>query len=623
MKRPIRFFQPLIVGFLFFMVFDLSAQKTADSLLTVVNHSEGETKYNALKALSKLYRPTDPEKSLKYAEQLKMQAAAMHNRSLEAEAMIQMVFPMIAMQQNRKCILLLQETIQIYDSLGDLAGKARATNNLGAAWSQHGSMDNALACYLEVLAYYKSKGDSNNIAKVYMNLGLVYDRLKKYELGYDAAIKARDIFAATKDRQMAASASVNIGLSLTSLQRYKESIDYFTKALKFYEADSNLFGIAVTTTNMAKMYKAAGDFRNAGIWYARSLPYIRMISNKWAEASLFYDLAEMDREKGNWNQALTNLTTATRINNEAGDQQLQMQLFEAYYRVYDTLGQAAQALAYFKKYVAVHDTLASVEKSNRIEELTIRLELFQKNEENSLLKRDVKASKLRLQMLIAFIFTILLTAFLIIRLQMSKHRNLELKNKQTELDKQLKEVEMQKLLVDLQLTDQALASQTRQKLVLEEMNRIELEKVHVDVQMKEQELVFQTLLRLDLTQVNRSVQEKLLPFQSKFPSRAIQNEFLQILKELTRDSEKDPLADFEVMFTQLHKSFIDNLMTRCSTLSRVELQVCSLLRVNLSTKDIARLMNISLGSVDMCRHRIRQKLGLDQTDNLSAFLVTL
>ncbi|MEI6062118.1 MAG: tetratricopeptide repeat protein [Bacteroidota bacterium] len=601
----------------------MTAQAAADSLLNVVKHADGEAKFNALKALSKLYRSTDPEKSLKFAEEEKMQAVAMHNRSLEAEAMIQMVFPMITMQQNRKCIILLQECIQIYDSLGDMAGKARATNNLGAAWSQHGSMDNALACYLEVLTYYKSKGDSNNIAKVYMNLGLVYDRLKKYELGYDAAIKARDIFVSTKDNQMVASTSVNIGLSLTSLRRYKESMDYFSKALDFYEVDSNRFGIAVTTTNIAKMYKAAGDFRNARTWYNRSLPYIRMISNKWAEASLFYDLAEMDREKGNWDKALTNLATATHINNEAGDQQLQMQLFEAYYRVYDTLGQATQALAYFKKYISLHDTLASVEKSNRIEELTIRLELFQKNEENSLLKQDIKASKLRLQLLIGLIFVILLTAFLIIRLQMFKRRNLELKNKQTELDKQLKDVEMQKLLVDLQLTDQALASQTRQKLVLEEMNRIELEKVQVEVQMKEQELVFQTLLRLDLTQVNRSVQEKLLPFQNKFPSKTNQNEFLQVLKELTRDSEKDPLSDFEVMFTQLHKSFIDNLMTRCSTLSRVELQVCSLLRVNLSTKDISRLLNISIGSVDMSRHRIRQKLGLDQTDNLTAFLVTL
>ena len=368
-----------LIAFLCCSPFNLAAQPSADSLLNVVKHADGEAKFNALKALSKFYRPTDPEKSLKFGEDLKLQAIAMHSRSLEAEAMIQMIFPMITMQQNRRCIILLQECIQIYDSLGDMAGKAKATNNLGAAWSQNGSMDNALSCYLEVLSYYKKKNDLNNLARVYMNLGLVYDRLKKYKLAYDAALKARDIFVLQKDNQMVASISVNIGLSLTSLRRYKESMDYFTKALNFYNADSNRFGIAITTTNIAKMYKSSGDFRNARIWYTKSLPYIRMISNKWAEASLYYDLAEMDRAKGKWEQALTNLSTANQINNEAGDQQLQMQLFEAYYSVYDTLGQAGQALAYFKKYVTLHDTLTSVEKSKRIEELSIRLELVQKN----------------------------------------------------------------------------------------------------------------------------------------------------------------------------------------------------------------------------------------------------
>jgi DNA-binding CsgD family transcriptional regulator/cell division protein FtsL len=330
-----------------------------------------------------------------------------------------------------------------------------------------------------------------------------------------------------------------------------------------------------------------------------------MISNKWAEASLYFDLAEMDLAQGNWNQALTNLTTATLINQEAGDQQLQMQLFEAYYKVYDTLGQARQALAYFKKYVTLHDTLTSVEKSKRIEELSIRLELLQKNEENLLLKQDIKDQKLRQWILTGVFLFGLLICVLIIVILAQKRKNLILKKSQAEQEKHLLEIEFENIRMDKKLKED------------------ELEKSQIEVQMKEQELVFQTLLRLDLTQLNRSLQEKLLPFQHKFSSKAHQNEFLMALKELTRDAEKDPLADFEFMFSQLHKSFIDNLMARCSTLSRVELQVCSLLRINLSTKDIARLLNISLGSVDMCRHRIRQKLGLDQKDNLTSLLITL
>ena len=596
---------------IFFIVFlccstlKISAQPLVDSLLNVVNHDDGEAKFNALKALSKLYRPTDPEKSLKFAEQLKMQAVAMHNRSLEAEAMIQMIFPMITMQQNRKSIILLQECLLIYDSLGDLAGKARATNNLGAAWSQNGSMDNALSCYLEVLSYYKNKGDSSNLAKVYMNLGLVYDRLKKYELAYEAAIKAQDIFVSKKDNQMVASTSVNIGMSLTSLRRFKEAMDYFTKTLNFYEADSNRFGIAITTTNIAKMYKSAGDFQNARTWYTRSLPYIRMISNKWAEASLYYDLAEMDRAQGNWSQALTNLTTANNINQEAGDQQLQMQLFEACYKVYDTLGQAGQALAYFKKYVTLHDTLTSVEKSKRIEELSIRLELLQKNEENLLLKQNIQTQKLKQWIITGVSLFGLLICVLIIVILIQKRKNLLLKKSQVEQEKHLQEIEIEKIRIEKKLKED------------------ELEKSQIEIEMKEQELVYQTLLRLDLSQVNRSVQEKLLPFQNKFSSRTIQNDFIRILNEITRDSDSDPLADFEFMFSKSHKSFNDNLMLHCNTLSRVELQVCSLLRVNLSTKDICRLLNISPGTVDNCRYRIRQKLGLDSKDNLTSFLIKL
>ncbi len=330
-----------------------------------------------------------------------------------------------------------------------------------------------------------------------------------------------------------------------------------------------------------------------------------MIRNRWAEASLYYDLAEMDRAKGNWNQALSNLTTAKQINQEAGDQELQMQLADACYRVYDTLGQTGQALAYFKEYVALHDTLMSAEKSKMIEELSIRIELLQRNEENLMLKQDIQARKVQQWILAGVVILGFLISLLIIVIMFQKRKNLRLLKEKAENEKLLADVPIEKMKVDQKLKEEELA------------------KSQVELQMKEQELVYQTLLRLDLTQVNRSVQEKLLPFQHKFSTKAQQNEFLMVLRELTRDAEKDPLADFEFMFKQLHATFTLQLMARCASLSRVELQVCSLLRINLSTKDIARLLNISVGSVDMCRHRVRTKLGLDPKDNLTSFLITL
>jgi DNA-binding CsgD family transcriptional regulator len=282
-----------------------------------------------------------------------------------------------------------------------------------------------------------------------------------------------------------------------------------------------------------------------------------------------------------------------------------MQILEASYKVHDTLGQAGPALAYFKKYVTLRDTLMSVEKSKRIEELSIRIELFQKNEENLLLKQDMKTQKLKNWVLAGLSFFGFLISLLIIVILVQKRKNLLLKKSEAEQEHLLQKIEIENIRLENKMKEE------------------ELEKSQMEVQMKEQDLIFQTLLRLDLTQVNKSVQEKLLPFQYKFTSRSVQNDFVMAINEIVRDTGKDPLADFEFMFSQLHKSFIDNLMAHCSSLSRIELQVCSLLRINLSTKDIARLLNISMSGVDMCRHRIRQKLGLDPKDNLSGFLITL
>jgi len=149
----------------------------------------------------------------------------------------------------------------------------------------------------------------------------------------------------------------------------------------------------------------------------------------------------------------------------------------------------------------------------------------------------------------------------------------------------------------------------------------EMQKLQLEMQLRDQELVYQTMLRVDLTQINRSVQEKLTPFNLKLSSKKDQSEFIQVIQEITREAGKDPLADFEILFTQLHKSFFEKLISSYDSLSKTELQVCAMIRMNLSTKDMARMMNLSVASIDMTRHRIRQKLNLEQKDNLTTFLM--
>ena len=593
LPKRLRQFRYTLSATLFALVLVLQGfgKENPDSLLSVVRTASGKDKFYALKALSKFYKTTEPLKSLDYAEQQLRLAAEMKNRELEAEAISDMAVPIVMMQQNKRAILLLQESLNIYDSLGNEKGRCRVLNSLGLAWSQNGSMDKALQCYIKVIPYYTKQGMKVNLATVYMNIGLSYEQLKKHELAISAGLKAKEIFTSLNDESRLNDVMLNLGLSYHSLERFDEARECFEKALAYYEKNHNVYGMAVATTNLVKLYEAKKDYANAQIWFAKALPLVREIHNTWAEASLFIDRAVLQYNFGKFNESLIDLATANSLNITAGDPDAQAQIFHTYYLVYDTLRQERLALEYFKKYSALSDTLHLQENARMTEELTIGFESAQKEAENQILRQDIKTSRMRQQLLTGLIVTILLTSFLIILLLNLKRRNLELKHKQTEHEKQLKEVE--------------------------------LEKISFELQLKDQELVYQSMLRVDLTQINRSVQEKLAPFNLKFSSKKDQSEFMQVIQEITRQAGRDPLADFEILFTQLHKSFYENLIGHYSTLSKSELQVCGMIRMNLSTKDIARMMNLSATSVEMTRHRIRQKLNLGQKDNLTSFLMAI
>lgn len=92
------------------------------------------------------------------------------------------------------------------------------------------------------------------------------------------------------------------------------------------------------------------------------------------------------------------------------------------------------------------------------------------------------------------------------------------------------------------------------------------------------------------------------------------------------DQQLDPQQNweaFESQFRQVHHRFIQTLAERYPLLTPTEQKICSLLKLNLSNRDIAQLMSVSLHNVEMHRYRLRKKLGLATGDNLSSFLLSI
>lgn len=62
---------------------------------------------------------------------------------------------------------------------------------------------------------------------------------------------------------------------------------------------------------------------------------------------------------------------------------------------------------------------------------------------------------------------------------------------------------------------------------------------------------------------------------------------------------------------------------RYPQLSHKEKMLCAYIRMNLMSKEIAPLLNISIRGVEIARYRIRQKLELEQKESLTDFLQNL
>ena len=565
------------------LALSLPAQKPPDSLLNIVSNSSGEARFKALKALGKYYKPSDPAKSIEYAGEARKQARVMNDRSLEADAMNDMAILMLMMQQNRQAVLLLQESIRIYDSLNDGEGMAKVTNNLGIAWSQIGSFENSLTCYNRALKWYTKTKDLPKQARVYMSLGLVYEQLMKFDQALSAHQKALEIFAGENDEQMMADAGVNLGVAFKSIGNFTQAEYHLKKSLGFYKQHHNIFGMAVTTSNLAQLCKAKGDFKNAFDWYRKALPMIRQINNTWAEAGVYLDLAEIHFERAQWNEALSNLTAADKLIAPENDPGLQSQIFLLYSRVYDTLQQNRLALNFFKRHTALKDTLASAEKTKAIEELNIRYETEKMSAENELLRADIQVHKFRQWMLIAFALAALLTAIFITGIFIRKRKQLILNKIKSEQDAMKAKEDMMKLSHELTAKALHMAGGAEKKAVFAE------------------KLI------------------ALVPFINQEGQTVLQS----LVDEFNNPIDDNLWEEVEKYFEKMHPAFLAKLLARFPDLTPNDRKICSMIRLNLSTKEIALMLNRSSRTIESSKYQIKKKLNLGDDQNLTNFLISL
>lgn len=154
----------------------------------------------------------------------------------------------------------------------------------------------------------------------------------------------------------------------------------------------------------------------------------------------------------------------------------------------------------------------------------------------------------------------------------------------------------------------------------EHMAKLEKEELAKEVRLKQNELASTTLNIAKKNEMILELKNMLVMNKDKFPNSQRYRSFIKKLNNSIEDTED--WKRFEVNFKELHEDFFERLLKSYPTLTPKDLKLCAYLKMNLSTKEIAPLMGITIRGVEIHRYRLRKKLDMDSSENLSNFLIT-
>lgn len=156
----------------------------------------------------------------------------------------------------------------------------------------------------------------------------------------------------------------------------------------------------------------------------------------------------------------------------------------------------------------------------------------------------------------------------------------------------------------------------------EEITRLKNEKLESELQHKNNELATSTMHLLNKNEFITGIRSTLNQIIRKSAHDEVKKELVQITKDIENNISADSdWEHFQFHFDRVHGDFTTRFKGTFPLLSPQEIKLSAYLRMNLSTKEIAQLLNISVRGVEISRYRLRKKLQLDRTQNLQDFIL--
>jgi DNA-binding CsgD family transcriptional regulator len=165
-------------------------------------------------------------------------------------------------------------------------------------------------------------------------------------------------------------------------------------------------------------------------------------------------------------------------------------------------------------------------------------------------------------------------------------------------------------------------SENEKQLAEQKIIKLKNEKLQAEISHKNMQLADSTISIIHknevLIEIKTELEKQKDELGARYPARYLQRLTTLIDKNISNDNDWEI---FEALFDQAHENFFKRLKESFPDLTQSDLKLCAYLKLNLSSKEIAPLLNISIRGVEIRRYRLRKRMSLTADKNLVEFIM--
>ncbi|HEY9605720.1 MAG TPA: tetratricopeptide repeat protein [Allocoleopsis sp.] len=205
------------------------------------------------------------------------------------------------------------QALELFKSIGNRTQQAQTFNNIGGVYQATKDYQKSLNYQKQALALARQSNDFSGQVAILVSIVRVYESLKDYPKALDAANQVLSLSRQQNNLFWEAVSFVMSGRVYLVAGDYPKALETLNKAVIGYHKVESRQGEAGALYNLGKVYSSLKQYEQALSTYDRALVLWQMLGNRAEEAKTLYQVAITQRDKGNLNEARTQIEAAINI----------------------------------------------------------------------------------------------------------------------------------------------------------------------------------------------------------------------------------------------------------------------------------------------------------------------